>query len=241
MQIADGIWSVDGLRASNVYLVRGADGVVVIDSCVRGSQGAILGALRDAGYQPDGVQAIVITHAHVDHIGSLRELHRATGAPIYAPAGEIPAIEGHAPLPHPRGLIGQVFRGVNSLLRPDPVVVQHALRPGPSLTALPGWYVVPTPGHTQDHTSLYNPQRQLLIAGDALANLGGLRLAPRPFTSNIGRARASTAMLAGLPLRNVLCGHGAPVMGDVTVPRHLQTLGLPQRYRSNASHALSWR
>lgn len=230
MQLADGLWLVDNLQASNVYIVRAANGAAIIDSGIRGSADAILAELRRAGYDPAQVRALIVTHAHVDHIGSLPELHRATGAPIYAPGGEIAAIQEQAPLPHPPGIHGQLFGLATSVMRPAPVNVEHALSPGSSLEVLPGWHVVPTIGHTLDHISLYEPARQLLIVGDAVANMGGLRVSPWPFTSDVRLARASVAMLVGLPLRSMVFGHGAPRIEDAAL--NAQVRALARRYRS---------
>lgn len=231
MQLTDGLWLVDDVQASNVYIIRAADGAVIVDSGIRGSTAAILQELGRAGYDPAQVRALIVTHAHVDHIGSLPELRQATGAPIYAPAGEVAAMEGQAPLPHPPGLYGQLFAAATSFMRPVPVTVEHALRAGPSIEALPGWQVVPTAGHTPDHISLYDPDCQLLIAGDALANLGGLRLSPWPFTSDMRRARASAALLAGVPLRSIVFGHGAPLLEDASLHAQLTALAQRSRYR----------
>jgi glyoxylase-like metal-dependent hydrolase (beta-lactamase superfamily II) len=230
MQLADNLWLVDNLRASNVYIIGGVDGAAIVDSGTRGSAAAILAELRRAGFDPAQVRALIVTHAHVDHIGSLPELYSATGAPIYAPSGETAAIQGLAPLPHPPGIYGQLFGVATSFLRPVPVQVTHTLNPGPNLPMLPGWHVVSTSGHTLDHISLYQPANQLLIAGDALANLGGLRISPWPFTSDMRRARASVALLAGVPLRSIVFGHGTPLLEQADL--NTQVIALAQRSRS---------
>jgi glyoxylase-like metal-dependent hydrolase (beta-lactamase superfamily II) len=229
MQVAEGVWLVDDLRSSHVYVLRSNDGAVVVDTSMRGSHDKIEQTLHQAGYTFEDVCAIVITHAHVDHIGSLPELQRLTQASVYAAAGEIPPIEGRAPLPHPPGIYGQLFRAATSLLRPAPVAVGCTLRPGPSLPFLPDWHVVPTPGHTPDHISLYQAELQLLIAGDALANFGGLRSSPLPFTSDMRTARKSVAQLAGLPLRSIVFGHGEPMLNEALLNINLASLARSQR------------
>lgn len=46
-----------------------------------------------------GVDRIVLTRDHVDHIGSAVELHEATGAPVYAGAGDADAIRTATAMP----------------------------------------------------------------------------------------------------------------------------------------------
>lgn len=229
MQLADGIWLVDGLNASSVVLVAVPDGLVIVDSGIRGSTQPILDAVRQTGYRPQDVRLLAVTHAHVDHIGSLPELQQATGAPIAAAAGETAAIEGHVPLPHPPGLLGLIFRTATGAMRPAPCPIQQLLQPGATIPGMPGWRAIGTPGHTPDHLSFYHPDHAFLIAGDAIANLGGLRRSPWVFTSNMRQAKATVALLAGLPLRSIAFGHGAPILDDARLQDRLVALARRER------------
>jgi glyoxylase-like metal-dependent hydrolase (beta-lactamase superfamily II) len=73
---------VDGWQ---LYVWRDDDSVTLIDTGAPGSGEQILSAVP-------GVDRTVVTHGHVDHIGSAAELHQATGAPVLAGAGDAAAI-----------------------------------------------------------------------------------------------------------------------------------------------------
>jgi glyoxylase-like metal-dependent hydrolase (beta-lactamase superfamily II) len=239
MYIAEGLWLVDNLQASNVYIVATEGGAAIIDTGVRGSTAAILNTLHYAGFTPPQVRTIVITHAHTDHIGSLAELQHATGAPICASRGEAAAIEGHTALPHPPGAHGLLLGLVNAVMRPQPIAVQYLLQPGSTIPQLPGWRVVGTPGHTPDHISLYHRERECLLAGDAVVNMLGVRRSPWLVTSQMPLARSSVALLAGLRLRTAGFGHGMPIVDDPTLPEQLATIARKDRYRVSSARGIS--
>ena len=104
------------------------------------------------------VKAIVITHAHIDHIGGAAKLKAATGAPVYMNQNDQPLYE--------RLDIQASWLGVDTPAR-TPIDVEA--REGDSLT-LGGaaFHVLHTPGHTQGSISLWIPSENKLIAGDTL-------------------------------------------------------------------------
>src|SRR5258708_13030664 len=65
----------------NCFLVREADGFALVDTGLRGSAGAIL---RVAARLGASIRRIVLTHAHIDHIGSLDSLMAAFPSPELA-------------------------------------------------------------------------------------------------------------------------------------------------------------
>ncbi len=84
--VTDGIYQVRGLDLSNMTLVEGAEGVVVIDPLISQETAAAALALyrRHRGDRP--VTAVIYTHAHADHFGGVHGVH-APGIPIVAGEG----------------------------------------------------------------------------------------------------------------------------------------------------------
>jgi glyoxylase-like metal-dependent hydrolase (beta-lactamase superfamily II) len=78
-----------GAFAENCYLLRqeGAERGVVIDPGDEAER--ILGTADEMGM---GVDAILITHCHMDHIGAVSPVAAATGAPVYCPKLEVPVL-----------------------------------------------------------------------------------------------------------------------------------------------------
>lgn len=108
------------------------------------------------------LQAIVLTHAHLDHVGAVEAIRQRAGVPVYL---------------HPADdalLAGVEAQGRLFGLRTSPVApADRQLNHGDSLTfgALT-LEVLHTPGHTPGGVCLYLPAAQTLLAGDTLFNRG---------------------------------------------------------------------
>ncbi|WP_336208601.1 alkyl/aryl-sulfatase [Nonomuraea sp. LPB2021202275-12-8] len=85
-EVADGIFQVRGLDLSNMTLVEGDTGVIVIDPLI--STECAAAALRlyrsHRGDRP--VTGVIYTHSHVDHYGGVRGV-TCGDVPVLAPAG----------------------------------------------------------------------------------------------------------------------------------------------------------
>src|SRR5437660_12712282 len=72
--ISENLYQLIQLGFINCYLVREDDGFTLIDSAASGQASAIMQAAQKLGLP---IARILLTHAHVDHVGSLDALHEA--------------------------------------------------------------------------------------------------------------------------------------------------------------------
>ena len=68
-EVAEGVYRVPA-RAANAYLVEAPRGLVLVDSGLPGSEKGILKAIAKLGKKPSDLKLILLTHRHLDHIGS---------------------------------------------------------------------------------------------------------------------------------------------------------------------------
>ncbi len=104
------------------------------------------------------LEAILLTHTHFDHTGAVAPLARATGAPVYCPQIEVPAMQDvMAFVPWP---------GFGPFESWDP---EHTVQGGESLELAGMTFdVVFTPGHSPGHVTYAVRDEGALFSGDVL-------------------------------------------------------------------------
>jgi glyoxylase-like metal-dependent hydrolase (beta-lactamase superfamily II) len=93
LKITEGIYQVEGVNC-NVYLVENGDKLILIDTGLPRSDKKIVKAIEDLGRKPADVSTIVITHFHVDHVGSLRKMKELTGAKVAVHEADADYVDG---------------------------------------------------------------------------------------------------------------------------------------------------
>ena len=231
-EVADGVVVASGSHVSWTLVVDGSD-VTVIDAGYLGYADQVLASVQHVcGRRSASLAAVVLTHAHVDHLGAASRLHAARGVPVLAHEAEVA---------HVRGDVVEQVTAAQILVRAwRPRVLRWALdislrgkapkaervadpvaftADGSALDVPGGLVPVPTPGHTSGHCSYHLPDRGVVVIGDAFAtghatsSRSGPQLMPAFFDHDRNRAVASLEALRQLPADVVVPGHGPPFRG----------------------------
>lgn len=206
---------------------------VLIVAGVMGTAGAIRRAAEERFGAQSRPAAIVMTHAHFDHVGALVALVEEWDVPVYAHGLELPYLNGSRSYPPPDpGVGGGMMARLSGLYPRGPVDVSNWLRKLPadgSVPHMPGWRWIHTPGHTPGHVSLWREQDRLLISGDAVVTTNQesayavmtqqpeLHGPPAYFTPDWESAKASVRKLADLRPGTIVSMHGPPLGGSETL------------------------
>ena len=206
----------------NAFLIAGEDGLTLVDSGLPRRKDAILRGVARAGGQPADLKHILVTHHHIDHMGSLGELMAATGADSYVHRLDSPIVRGDQPQPgpNPKSLLGRFAGPLIARFGPaaTTAAVDVEVADGDELAVAGGVRAVHTPGHTPGHLAFLLPQDGgVLFAGDAAANVIRLGLPIGMFTADREQAKESIGKLAALEFEVACFGHGRVLKGQANL------------------------
>jgi glyoxylase-like metal-dependent hydrolase (beta-lactamase superfamily II) len=212
----------------NVYLIKEGASWVLVDAGLRGYADSIRRAAREFVGSDAPPTAIVLTHGHFDHVGSLQALLERWDVPVFAHALERPYLTGRSSYPPPDPLVGRGSMALLSRLYPrGPIDLGTRLQrlDGRRIATLADWQWLPTPGHTAGHISLFRERDRVLIAGDAVTTTKQESLMavamqrpelhgpPAYFTQDWRASGESVGRIAALEPEILATGHGEPQSG----------------------------
>lgn len=190
------------------HVLADADGVVLLDTGFPGDGRRIQRVMEQIGTGPRDVRAILLTHGHIDHAGSLAALKDWCGAPVYAHPLEQAHIDGTYPY---RGLaritgcaeaMGRLVTGYRT------VKIDVPLRDGELLPFWGGLRVVQLPGHTMGHCGFYSARYNLLFSGDLWVRfMMRTQASPRIFSDDLSLVVPSLRKARAIGARWVIPGH----------------------------------
>ncbi len=194
-----------GFMQENTYLIMREQGVIVIDP---GAECTKIKAAIAQTQKP--LTAILLTHAHFDHIGAVDELYEAYHCPIYASCEAI-------------NMSQNSYTNLSDQFTPFTLSSPIKALPDELKLLDLSIQVINTPGHTDGDVCFYVPQEKALFTGDTLFQ-GSAGRTDFP-TGNLSTLMHSLKVLKELPF-------------DATVyPGHMGTTTLDQERQTNAYFA----
>jgi len=201
------LFQLTHLVAFNCYLLREDDGFTLIDTNMGGQAQAIM---REANKLGLPIVRILLTHAHVDHVGSLDTLHAALpNVQVAISERDARFLTGDKSLDSSEPQVP--LRGGYPVCTTKPTLLLHE---GDRIGSLE---VVATPGHTPGHVAFLDTRDRTVIAGDAFQTQGGVAVSgtfellfplPALATWHKGLAQESARKLLALQPSLLAVGHG---------------------------------
>ena len=211
----------------NWYLLQDGTDLTIVDAGMPKSWPSLENALSQLGRSRSDVKALVLTHAHFDHVGIAERLRAEWGLPVYVHTLDAPLTTHPLTYDHAASTARYAWRPTTVRVLASftawgmwstPAVAEVRTYADHDTLDVPGHpKVVFTPGHTYGHCSLHLEGRDCLIAGDAIVQIDpyvqqpGPRMVCRAATADVAQNRRSLDRIAELSAGTILTGHGDPI------------------------------
>ena len=203
---------------------------VLVDAGTPNKSEEIIKAVAER-FGPTGrPEAIILTHGHFDHVGSVIELVQKWNVPVYAHKLELPYLTGEKSYPKPDFTVqGGLVAKMSPLFPTTPIDLgSHitALPPNNEVPYLPDFKWIHVPGHSPGQVALFREKDRTLIAADAFVTVKQENLykvmtqkqeisgPPRYLTTDWKAAKDSVQILERLEPNYAITGHGLPMEGE---------------------------
>ncbi len=204
---------------------------VLVDAGMPNSAEEIISVIENRFGANSRPKAIILTHGHFDHVGSIIELVKRWEVPVYAHQLEMPFLIGQKSYPEPDPTVeGGMVAKMSPMFPIEPINLGNNVKPLPSDGTVPymtGFKWIHTPGHTPGHVSFFRESDRALIVGDTFVTVKQEYLykvltqeqeisgPPRYLTTDWNSAKESVSKLAALKPTVAVTGHGLPMSGEL--------------------------
>ncbi len=213
----------------NVYLIEEAGAITIVDAGLPGYFGDLEAELTAMGRSLEDVRAVLLTHAHSDHIGFAERIRRERGVPIRVHEADAALARGEVKQHNEGGgktrlvpaMSFIVFGVRKSLVGRMHVTEVSTFEDGATLDVPGAPRVIHVPGHTAGSAALHVPDRHAIVVGDAFVTLNVMSGSTGPqlfrnFNADNRQAFESLRRLDGIEAGLVLPGHGEPFTGGLS-------------------------
>lgn len=217
--------------ANLIFVGRPEDSeFVIVDTGLPERADAVIKAAKERFGEDARAKAIILTHGHFDHVGSVIELIEEYDAPVYAHPQEFPYLTGKKPYPTADPSVeGGLVAKMSSVFPIDPINIEDHLYPLPEngdVPELPDFEWIHVPGHTAGQVALFREEDGVLLSADAVVTVRQEDFfdvatqrkefsgPPAYLTPNWEEAGESVRKLQELNPQVIVAGHGEPVEGE---------------------------
>lgn len=200
------------------FLLEASDGsLILIDTGMPNSQQRIISYVNGLGKSVTDIKYVLLTHAHMDHMGSAADLKKLSNAMLGVNEKGISFVDGSSGVELPDAakvkdlksklmlIIGKIFMKAKKpkFIKPDMVLKEGVFPEQMHINAK----ILETPGHTADSISIYLPDSKTVIVGDLLSGTPDKLVAP-PFYDDYIALLSSVKKIRDLSPDLICVSHG---------------------------------